>query len=340
MLLVAGCSGLPPQADGIVSVQARIETEQVASRGDAADDPAVWVHPTDHDLSLVIATDKQSGLMVYDLDGRLRHEEPAGRTNNVDLIDGFAMPDGRSIILVAASNRTFNGVSLYRLDPESGALTDVAADRETTDLAQIYGLCAGRNAIRGEAFVYANSKDGTVYQYLASGKTGGKVGLECVRTLKLAGQVEGCTVDEQAGRLFIGEEDHGLWSFDAWPEGGDEPELIARVGDHGLAADIEGVDIAFGPADGYLVVSSQGNNSFAVFDRSPPHAWRGSFRIDDTVGIDGVEETDGLAVDARTIGAFERGLLVVQDGRNRRPQARQNFKYVAWADVVSALGLD
>ena len=55
--------------------------------------------------SVVIGTDKNLGLYVYDLDGRLLQTLPDGRMNNVDLRDGF-MVDGKPRTLVAASNRT------------------------------------------------------------------------------------------------------------------------------------------------------------------------------------------------------------------------------------------
>ena len=59
-----------------------------------------------------------------------------------------------------------------------------------------------------------------------------------------------------------------------------------------------------------------------------------------TAEIDGAEETDGLAVTSVNLGeGFEQGLLVVQDGFNRRPDETQNFKLVPWAAVAGALKL-
>src|SRR5262245_23433790 len=46
-----------------------VESLPVPSAGDAADDAVVWVHPTNPGLSVVIGTDKDSGLAVYDLSG-------------------------------------------------------------------------------------------------------------------------------------------------------------------------------------------------------------------------------------------------------------------------------
>jgi len=76
-------------------VQAALETEPVASRGDAADDAAIWVNPVDPAASVIIGTDKQRGLIVYRLDGTVVQSLPDGRMNNVDLRDGFAKATAR-----------------------------------------------------------------------------------------------------------------------------------------------------------------------------------------------------------------------------------------------------
>jgi len=92
----------------------------------------------------------------------------------------------------------------------------------------------------------------------------------------------------------------------------------------------------------FLVISSQGNNSYVLVDAEPPYRWRGRFRIGMNVaqGIDGVSETDGLEVTSANLGApYTAGLLVVQDGRNRLPQAPQNFKLVPWTVIDHALQL-
>jgi len=67
---------------------------------------------------------------------------------------------------------------------------------------------------------------------------------------------------------------------------------------------------------------------------------RGELTPDPASGIDGAEETDGLAATSANLGpGFEQGLLVVQDGFNRLPEERQNFKLVPWRAVAAALNL-
>lgn len=63
------------------------------------------------------------------------------------------------------------------------------------------------------------------------------------------------------------------------------------------------------------------------------------FRIvpDYARGIDGVSETDGLAVSTAALTGYPKGVLVVQDGRNRAPAAPQNFKLVDWHQIEALL---
>lgn len=52
---------LPAPPMGITTVYATVETTPVPSGGDAADDVAIWVHPTDVSMSAVVGTNKQGG---------------------------------------------------------------------------------------------------------------------------------------------------------------------------------------------------------------------------------------------------------------------------------------
>ena len=94
--------------------------------------------------------------------------------------------------------------------------------------------------------------------------------------------------------------------------------------------------------DNYLVISSQGNDSYVVVDAEPPFALRGAFRVgvNAKAGIDGTSETDGLDVTSANLGGpWSKGMLVVQDGRKRMPEQAQNFKYIPWSEVAKALRL-
>jgi len=336
-LFATGCA----PSLSLPSVRAAAETEPVRGVEDAADDPAIWVHPTAPESSLVIGTDKdrgKGGLHVFDLGGRRLSIAEDGGVNNVDLRPGFRFGNrgGGVGVIVAASRRTDSTLALYRLDPATRSLRKREA-RPIRLGMEPYGLCLYRDAT-GETYVFVGDKEGRFVQLVLTGNDEGMVDAAALRTLKLSSQAEGCVADDETGRLYVAEEGVGLWRFNAAPEGDTTAHAVERVaGNKALKADLEGVALYTRPdGAGYLVVSSQGNNSYAVYDRQPPNRYLTSFRIADHAGIDGVSETDGLEVVSAPLGPrFPKGLLVVQDGDNR--PGTQNFKLIDWREVESHL---
>lgn len=316
-------------------VTARAQTDPVARAGDAADDPAIWVHPSDPDGARILGTNKKQGLLVYDLQGRQLQLLEAGRLNNVDVRQDLRI-GGARVDLAMATQRDENAMVLFAIDA-NGKVAEVA--RIPTTLDDIYGACLYRTPQGGlDAFV--NDKDGRYLHYRIT-RNGGRFGAELKRRFRLASQPEGCVADDRTGLLFMGEEDRGVWVVDADASRPAVPRMVLAVGDV-LHADVEGMGLYHGSKGSWLVVSSQGNDSYVVLDAAPPFRVRGAFRIgiDAQAGIDGASETDGLEVtSARLGGPYARGLLVVQDGHKRLPDGPQNFKLVAWEDVAKALGL-
>ena len=323
------------------TVTATLETPAVETWGDAADDPAIWVNPRDPSQSAIVATDKNLGLYVYDLEGKLLQTVTDGRMNNVDLRDGFLV-DGKPRTLVAASNRTDKSIALYFLDPATRKLSR-AGDPVPTGFGDPYGLCMYAGPSGHYVFVN-NGGDGLFRQWRITAQ-GGRAVAEQVREFGVGSQAEGCVADDETGALYIAEEAGGFFRYSALADGGSERREIDRVDSaNGLQADIEGVSIWAGKdGKGYIVLSNQGADNYAVYRREGDNAFVGVFHIvaDPERGIDGVSETDGLDVSSAPLGArFPDGLLVVQDGRNLSPRERQNFKFVSWRDIAKALGLD
>jgi len=319
-------------------VFATVETEPVASSNDAADDAAIWVHPTDPARSLVIGTDKKQGLDVYDLAGKRVQSLPDGRMNNVDLRHGFLL-DGAEVAIVAATNRTDRTLALYAVDA-NGRLSNVADGQILTGMADPYGLCMYRNDA-GEYFVFANDGDSGAFKQWKLEARGDKVGASVVREFVVGSQAEGCAADDANGRLYVAEEDVGLWRYFAEPNGGSERVEVDSVKNGQLTDDAEGVTIFYGPGDqGYLIVSSQGSNDYNVYRRDD-NAFIGKFAIiAESNGIDGTSDTDGIDVTSASLGsAFPHGVFIAQDGHNTAPRAAQNFKLVPWERIAKALNL-
>lgn len=315
------------------------QTEPVSRAGDAADDPAIWVHPSDPAASLILGTNKREGLHVYDLAGREVQKLPIGRLNNVDLRQRVAL-GGRLRDLAVATHRDALAVVVFDID-EQGRLAE--AGRVPTGLAGIYGVCL-HTPRAGGLEVFVNDSDGTYLRIALSEQDGRIVGRE-VQRWRMKTQPEGCLADDAAGRLWVGEEDRGLWAMpiDPAPAPGAVPalSLVMPVG-RLLHADVEGIALYEAPHGRWIVVSSQGNNSYVVLDADPPHRVRGAFRIGIAAdaAIDGVSETDGLEVTSRPLGpALPAGALVVQDGYKRLPVGPQNFKIVDWREIERVLGL-
>jgi 3-phytase len=169
-------------------------------------------------------------------------------------------------------------------------------------------------------------------------------------------QVEGMVVDAAAGVLYAAQEDVALWrirlegdhfagvprvvehvaefgvpaTYDPATEecvAGDDPGFGGRI-----RADVEGATIyPTGGTDGYLIVSSQGDSRFYVYDRRSNHPLS-SFRVVDGENTDGVQHSDGAAATSVPLPGYPQGLLVLHDGENTPDGGRvsTDFKYVDW----------
>ncbi|MEO8012357.1 MAG: phytase [Dokdonella sp.] len=326
------------------AVTATVETVAVSSFGDAADDPAIWANPLDPAASVIIATDKKAGLLVYDMQGKRVQFVADGKLNNVDLRDGFEL-GGEKITLVTASNRTHKSISIYRFDAATRALIDIADGIQPTGLDDPYGLCMYWEPRSRKTFVFINGDETKKRQWQLVDAGNGRVKAKHMRDMRFDSQTEGCVADDASGALYVAEEDVGLWRLSAKPNGGDRKRMIARILDNpALKDDFEGVALYdLGNGRGYLVVSSQGNDSYAVFRREGKQEYLGSFVVsaDPVLGIDGISETDGLEVTSNNLGpGFEHGAMVAQDGRNVMPVENQNYKIVPWKAIADALKLE
>ena len=319
-----------------------VETKAVLAGelDDAADDPAVWVNAADPARSIVIGSNKRGGIATYDLEGKELAYYPVGKINNVDVIYQVKIGDER-VDLVGGSNRSDQSIDLFKMDPGSGELRDISADpfrMDSTLMDDVYGFCFYQSPKNQAAYVMINAKNGHFQQYLITSAENGLAGLKLVREIQFDSQVEGMVADNQYGHLYIGEEGRGVWKMDAEPDGSLERKLVPMSGEdnENIAFDVEGITLFERDSSGYLIVSSQGNFSYAVFDRLGDNSYLFSFKIMASETVDGVEETDGIQAISLGLGPnFPHGVFVAQDGFNHDGDtlSPQNFKLVRWEKI-------
>ncbi|MFE9643632.1 phytase [Streptomyces sp. NPDC006365] len=180
-------------------------------------------------------------------------------------------------------------------------------------------------------------------------------------------QFEGMAVDQETHTLYAAQEDVGLWRIPLDDAEFEKPVLLDKVREYGvpwtydtaeeecvidtandpgyggthLSADAEGITL-YHAADGkgYVLASSQGDNTFAVYRREGGNAYVGQYEITDGPAADSVQESDGATVvNVPLGGAFPKGLLVTHDGQATPEDGDRdatNFKFVRWDALASA----
>lgn len=345
-----------------------------------ADDPAIYVHPGHPASSLVITAVKNGGLRVYDLSGNLVQTINPGdiRYNNVDLQYGFRL-GCETVDIAVASDRNNDKLVIFKINPNPATPGQYLEDITDSSIGTLfqsapfaapysasersaYGIALYRSPVTHDYYVFVNRREtGDVAQYRLVATNTGTIGAEQVRTFTVpipAGapadtdpQLEGMVVDQETGYLYIGQENVGIWKYLAEPTSSNNGILIDRVkalgGSH-LTDDVEGLTIYYGAnGTGYLLASSQGDNTFAVYSRDGNNEFLGRFAVGPSSRIDGVQESDGADVINVPLGpSFPFGLFVTQDGSNdpavlvdddgELENISTNFKLVPWEAIAHA----
>lgn len=152
-----------------ITVNSRVSTSAVP--GDA-DDPAVWVHPTDPAKSVIIGTDKEDegGLYVWDMSGKQLQYVPLGNPNNVDI--RYGMRIGGQLVDIVVTNLRSNPkqIKVFKVNPADGTLTDVTTSGGilTPQLDDPYGICLYKRPSDGAMFVIESTQSGAtenLHQY-------------------------------------------------------------------------------------------------------------------------------------------------------------------------------
>ncbi|GAA2695239.1 phytase [Actinoplanes palleronii] len=174
-------------------------------------------------------------------------------------------------------------------------------------------------------------------------------------------QVEGMVIDAEAGVLYAAQEDVALWRINLRAGTFSSiPRIVEKVKEYGtpgtwdatseecvldtandpgfggrITADVEGASLyETGKRDGYLIVSSQGDSRFYVYDRRTNRPVT-LFTVTDGPAVDGVQHSDGAAATSVALPGYPKGLLVLHDGENTPADGRTstNFKFIDWRNL-------
>jgi 3-phytase len=319
------------------------ETWPVLSEDDAADDPAIYLHPSDSSRNYFYGTDKQAGLEAYYTYGPRFFILEFGPINNADIRYNFPLND-ELIDFIAATDRYTNSIKVFRINPDNGMIKRIDSRRILSGMDEVYGFCLYNDLENNIFYGFITGKGGGVEQWRLYATPEDEVGGEFVRFLDVQTQSEGCVADDELGWFYVAEEDVGILKFPAQPDKEAVATLVDDLQNPDLEADIEGLTIYYtADGGGYLIASSQGNNSYAVYERTGENTYLGSFSITDRVEdgkvvIDGTSDTDGIDVINHSFGGlFPKGVFIAQDGENTDQDGnpeRQNFKMVSWEKIA------
>ncbi|MBS0653318.1 MAG: phytase [Verrucomicrobia bacterium] len=324
-LLLNSCSTDSPS----VSVSPKVKTTSVA--GDA-DDCAIWIHPTDRNLSLIIGNDKKGagGLYGWNLQGEIVfYYGPFIKPINLDIRYGFSLGSEKVDILVVGTHAD-NTLRVFKIDPDQRKLIDVTIPGgiQTGAGYQIYGLSLYQNPLTGavSAFVSQAKAQADLIQIALSDNGNGRVQGSILRTFggkEVQNVVEGMCADDKLGYLYCSDENIGIMKFYAEPERGND--LINRFASNdGIKGDREGLALYQCSFDrGYLILSSQGNNQLKIFDRA------GNNQFLMTVNKSGSTKTDGVSATSCDVGPFPHGFVVCHNDENA------NFVLYDWDEIAT-----
>lgn len=359
VVMLSSCSSSPggvaepsSAASALTTVRPVGETESVAND---PDDPAIWVHATDAQRSLILGTDKIEGkgaLYVFGIDGAIRQTiGPLDRPNNVDVEYDVAF-DGRRIDIAVLTERKQHRLRAYEIPSDGGMLKEISSDGgipvlsgQAGEAAEPMGIALYRRPSDQALFAIVAPKTGGttdyLWQYRLEGSGHGQLTGTFVRRFGAfsqlgaepgeIGEIEAVAVDDELGYVYYSDERFGVRKYHADPAAADAGRELAAFGRTGFPLDREGIALYTNPdGTGYIIVSDQRPNGTVLhlFRREgrpgAPHDHEEIGAVPTTA-----DETDGLDATSQPVPGFPRGLVVAMNSGPR------NFVMFRWEDVSS-----
>ncbi len=303
-----------------------------------ADDPAIWIHPTEPERSIIVGTDKVAGIYVWNMAGEILQVLPqTGRSNNIEVRSDVEFA-GQRVTLVAANLRDAGKLAVFKLNPDyTGSnvllpLADASSDSNNIQ-PDTYGFGLYRRPADAALFVFDRPKNGgAIRQYrISDNGTASGVFVTPVRDLNYAGKTaEGFVADDDLGFIYISEEGKGIHKYHADPTMNSDAIALFALED-GVVADREGVGLyKCDDGTGYLLLSSQGNSTVKIYERQGSNRFLKTI-IPAAASGDYWLGADGLEVTSSTAGpSFPKGFVAVHD------EAGSRFHLYDWEAFAGA----
>jgi 3-phytase len=328
----AACSG----RGGAPAVEPQVVTEKVVHD---ADDPAIWLHPTDRSRSLILGTDKHEdgALFVFGLDGRIVRDRTVRglrRPNNVDVEYGLRL-GGAEVDIAVVTERYAGKIRVYSLpdmkEIDRGGIPVFEGEAEREPM----GVALYKRPRDGAIFAVVGRKTGPTGSYFWQYRLddGGDVAVGAVEVRRFGlwsgrKEIEAVAVDDALGFVYYADETVGVRKYLADPEATGAERELALFATSGFAGDQEGISIyAVRDGTGYLLVSDQAADRFHVFPREGEPGKPHSHPRIKTIPIR-AHLSDGSEVTSAAVGAgFPRGLFVAMSDEG-------TFHFYSWPDLA------
>ena len=265
-----------------------------------ADECGIWANPKDPSKSLLICNDKAplGALFVFDLEGKqLDQTSQINRPVGVSIRSEIQMENGEVIDIVGCGVRGTDEIKIFKIDPKNQKLIDLTCDEGISSgfISKTYGFCLYKRFSDGQLFAFVSRKEkDNIHQIRLDDDGTGKFKGTLVRKFGVGEQksfVEGMVADDEYGYYYCSDEQHAILKFYADPDVQKEPFIQAFGLRDDIRGDREGLALyKKANGQGYLIVSSQGDSTFKIYDRA------GNNKFIKSVKAQGVTKTDGIAV--------------------------------------------
>jgi 3-phytase len=321
-------------------IQETIATEPVQTD---PDDPAIWIHPNQSELSLLICTDKKAstdGLYVFNLDGKIiQRIDNLDRPNNVDVEYGFKINETYSIDLAVLTEREQSRLRIFsinintrQLDELNGGNTTVFTN-STGGQAAPMGIGLYKRVDDGKIYAIVSRKDGPKRGYLGQYElvwNGQSIDLKFIRYFGdfQGSEIESIVVDDQLGFIYYSDEKYGIHKYNVDPTN-NQTEQIGFINTTNVwQGDSEGLALyTTSDKTGYLIATDQLKNGsiFRIYERQGNNAYITSIRTS-------AVSTDGIDATSHPLNKkFSSGLLIVMNEINK------NFLLYDWGNIQKEL---